>query len=106
MYPKAESAEWEVMDRVRDNMFPNFHVCPTLNLAIRKAKASLEYRRHVKKVQKPLTKRVKAILGKHFTSLGHAVDCLTTNICHGNKIPKEFTPDLIKKLQDEKIKHF
>ena len=49
MYPTAKEAEWNVMDRVRDNLFPNFHVCPKLNEAVKKAKSTKEYREHVKK---------------------------------------------------------
>jgi len=106
MYPTAKEAEWNVMDRVRDNLFPNFHVCPKLNEAVKKAKSTKEYREHVKKVQAPLKAKLRSLKGSHFVSLGHSNDCFQTHMCHKQQVPQMFSPTLIKQVQDEKIKHY
>jgi hypothetical protein len=109
MYPQhghhqSSPAEWMVMDHVRENMFPNFHVCPRLNRAVKQAKAHPEFKKHWKKVHLPLKRKLSRLLGKD-VHIGHIRDCLLTHICHKQAVPKQLLP-LVPEINAEYNKHY
>merc|ERR1711977_606356 len=91
MFPGSNAATWQVMDRVRENMFPNFHVCPRLNRAVKEAKTRPAFKRHWKKVHLPLKRKLSRLLGAE-VHVGHLRDCLLTHICHKQAVPKALLP--------------
>jgi len=101
---------WEVREKMRDNMFPNFHVCPRLNRAVRDAKLSNEFTTHDQKERQPLRERLASLLGlkgkerKSF-KLGHTMDCIVTHLCHAQPLPAPIAP-LLPEIQQSLLNHY
>lgn len=108
MYPEqaktSSPGDWFVMDHVRENIFPNFHVCPRLNRAVKEARKHPEFKRHWKKVHLPLKQKLARLLGKE-VHIGHMRDCLLTHICHKQAVPKALLP-LLPAIQAEIMTHY
>lgn len=111
MYPhlqskqdESELVEFAVHDAVRDEMFPNFHVCPRLNRAVAEARATAKYKKHLKKVNMPLQKQIKKLLG--YKHIRHINDCTTTHICHDQAVPDVLTSTMQKDIHKEVTSHY
>ena len=94
--------------QVKDNIFPNFHVCPRLNRATKEVKAGKVFKEHLRKVHDPLHQRLARLLGANTEKEQkkikntHILDCLQTHVCHGQPVPKAISsPSLLRELQQE-----
>jgi lysophosphatidic acid phosphatase type 6 len=105
----STQVDWLMVDRIKENIFPNFHVCPRLNRAVQDAKRSKRYKQHVKKVQKPLLKKLSKLLGKSEKDINvnHLEDCIQTHVCHGHTVPDKLaSPRLQKEIRDSITQHY
>lgn len=100
---------WNMIDAVKDNMFPNWHLCPALNRAVQKGKDSEEYKQFLEQIHDPMMAKLATILKKDAKEVKvmHVMDCLTTHKCHDQPVPHTLAdPSLLDELVDINYKHF
>jgi len=110
---KEAPVQWNVMDKVKENMYPNFHVCPRLNRLVKAAKEGKAFKHHLKTVHDPLHERLATVMGaktkkeKKKIKNTHVLDCLQTHICHGQPVPKALSSsNLLWELKREVNAHY
>lgn len=106
---EAAPLKWTFMDRHLDNIFPNFHVCPALNRAVRDRKASAAFKEFTSKTHDPLMAKLKkmAVYKDAPKKLSHVQDCLATHVCHSQTLPKELaSPALVEEIEQAMYEHY
>lgn len=110
--------EWLVMEHMHENIFPNYHVCPRLNRAVKDAQSGPAFTSFLAKEHQSLVDKVAFKLGKEPKAMGkepkaimkalsHLGDCLLTHHCHGQSVPEEIADhSLLEEIQDDLKRHY